>query len=191
MVASSVRIQCDRATSASPTQASALAAQLQQGEVVIRAESITEWGALVTAQLYVPRSPDRVWGCLSNCQRWSQLLPSLSESRQLDGSGHADGPLLYQAAGFKFLCFNPKVETYLKVREKAPYCLTFRQVRGTLSRFAAELQASPWTNGTLISYEVSARLPQPLPKLLLRQGIQGVLPYNLQSLRRSLLEALA
>lgn len=180
------------ATTAVPLMRSpALVARLQQGEAVIEAESLTAWGALVAAHLYLPQAPERVWGPLSDCAAWSQLLPSLSESRQLREPEHPEGSLWYQAAGFQFLCFNPKVETYLQVRERAPHCLAFRQVRGTLKRFAAELRAQPWAGGTLVSYTVSARLPQPLPALLLRQGIQGVLPYNLQALRRSLLQALS
>lgn len=155
----------------------------QSGEIAIQADTITEWGALVTAQLYVPRSLERVWARLSNYESWVQLLPSLSESYPLD---EPNGPLLYQAAGFRFLGFAPKVETYLKVCERSAYCLTFRQVRGTLARFAAELQAAPASGGTLVTYSVSARLPRPLPTLLLKQGIQVVLPFNLHHLQRTL-----
>ncbi|MEO0946584.1 MAG: SRPBCC family protein [Cyanobacteria bacterium J06641_5] len=168
-----------------------LVARLQKGEAVVAAEAVTEWGALVTAYLYFPQAPACVWEPLSDCAAWPQLLPSLSESYRLHEPEPADRALLYQAAGFRFLCFHPKVETYLQVRERSPHCLTFRQVRGTLARFAAELSVSDWVGGTLVTYKVSARLPQPLPVLLLRQGIQGVLPYNLQALRRSLLQALA
>ena len=190
----SVQVQFERETIApasEPSASSVLATRLQQGEVVVETESITERGALVVAHLYFPQVPDRVWEPLSDCAAWSQLLPSLSESRLLHEPEHPEGALFYQAAGFQFLCFNPKVEAYLQVRERARHRLTFRQVRGTLARFAAELKAMPWAGGTLVSYTVSARLPQPLPVLLLRQGIQGVLPYNLQALRRSLLQSLA
>lgn len=166
-------------------------ARLQNGEALVKAESVTEWGALVTAHLYLPHPPERVWEPLSDCAAWPQLLPSLSESYPLHEPNRPNDPLLYQAAGFRFLCFHPKVETVLQVRERSPHCLTFRQVRGTLTRFTAELRASGWSGGTLVTYSVSARLPQPLPVLLLRQGIQGVLPYNLQALRRSLLKTLA
>jgi len=196
-MASSVQLKSKQATSAASSDVcrqspdfSDFTARLQKGEAIVKAEAITEWGALVTAHLYLPQAPECVWEPLSDCAAWSQLLPSLSESYQRHEPESADETLLYQAAGFQFLCFHPKVATYLRVYERSPHCLTFRQVRGTLARFAAELSASAWAGGTLVTYKVSARLPQPLPVLLLRQGIQGVLPYNLQALRRSLLQAL-
>ncbi len=175
--------QCPSLASHPPSLDAEQAIRLTSGEILIQADTVTEWGALVRANLHVPQPLERVWNRLGDYSAWTKLLPSLSESQQLDDP---DGSLLYQAAGFQFLGFAPKVETYLRMRSRSPYCMTFRQVRGTLARFAAELQAAPLGGGTLVTYDVSARLPRPLPALLLRQGIQVVLPFNLRHLQRSL-----
>jgi Polyketide cyclase / dehydrase and lipid transport len=165
---------------------------LLQGEILLTTRAYSAWGGAVTAQLYLPLTPDQVWQQLTDYPRWTQYFPDVTHSQILHPGIHASNSAalkrqvkrLYQRASKAFLVFTAQVEVYLKVLETQQQRVQFYLESGHFSDFFADLSLEACENGTLLTYSVQATPTIPVPGILLEQAIRLDLPSNLRQMRR-------
>jgi carbon monoxide dehydrogenase subunit G len=170
---------------------------LLKGDVVLQTHQHSAWGGAVTAQIYLPLSPQQVWQKLTDYSRWTQYFPDVTHSEILHhGISHPSGTTikkqvkrLYQAASKAFLMLTAKVEVYLKVLETQHQRIQFFFESGSFNDFAADLQLQPHGEGTILSYSVQATPTIPVPGLFIEQAMQMDLPTNLRQMRRVMCES--
>lgn len=163
---------------------SASLAALTRGEVLLKTQPHTAWGAAVTARMFLPIARDRAWEQLTNYPRWAEYLPALTRSEVLFQSGAAKR--LCQAASKSFLIFTAHVEIYLNVLETAQHRILFQLESGSFKDFLADLRLYDHSGGTMLSYTVQATPSIPVPSLFIEQAIQLDLPANLRYMRQVL-----
>ncbi len=84
-------------------------ASLLNGEIDLKTQSHTAWGAAVTAQMYLPLERTAAWAQLTDYSRWVQYFPDLTSSHVIQADkSFEDNPAttirkrLYQAAKKSF-----------------------------------------------------------------------------------------
>jgi hypothetical protein len=160
------------------------------GEVLLKTQPYTAWGASVTAQMYLPRDRATIWQQLTNYPRWVEYFPALSESRVLScTNGQSQlGVIkrLHQVASKNFLLFTARADVYLDVVETAQHRLQFHLASGSFNDFFAELKLQRHCNGIILTYFVQATPIIPVPSVFIQQAIQFDLPANMRNMRQVL-----
>ncbi|OLP17736.1 cyclase [Leptolyngbya sp. 'hensonii'] len=170
--------------------------ELIRGEILLKTQSHSAWGAAVTAWMYLPVGRSQAWQGLTDYPRWVQYFPDLIRSEVLSNKD-AQVPAfrvatgskrkqLYQVARKAFLFFTAQVEIYLSVFETLHRQIQFRLESGSFSDFSAELKLQDCGNGTLLMYTVRATPLIPVPSVFIQQAIQLDLPANLRRMRQVL-----
>lgn len=162
--------------------------RLQQGEILLETRSHTDWGAGVTAWMYVPADRAYVWQELTCYPRWVEFFPDLTESTVIADHG-SRWKRVHQAAKKNFVVFQAHVSIQLKVFETVTgdrHRLRFRMEAGDFRDFSADLQLDDWGEGTLLTYSVQATPTIPIPSMLMQQAIRLDLPANLKQMRSCL-----
>jgi carbon monoxide dehydrogenase subunit G len=165
---------------------------LLKGEVLLQTHPHSAWGGAVTAQIYLPLSPQQVWHKLTDYSCWTKYFPDITHSQIIhNGIATASGTTikkqvkrLYQAASKAFFLITAKVEVYLKVLETQHQRIQFVLESGSFNDFSADLQIQPHGEGTILTYSVKATPTIPVPGIFIEQAIQMDLPTNLRQMRQ-------
>jgi carbon monoxide dehydrogenase subunit G len=165
---------------------------LLNGEVLLKTRPHSAWGGSVTAQIYLPLSPQQVWQKLTDYSLWTQYFPDVTHSEIIhNGISTASGTAikkkvkrLYQAASKAFFLLTAKVEVYLKVLETQHQRIQFYFESGSFNDFAADLQLQPHGDGTILTYSVQATPMIPVPGAFVEQAMKMDLPSNLRQMRQ-------
>jgi carbon monoxide dehydrogenase subunit G len=187
---------------ATESSASALEAPLNlpallNGDVVLETRPHTAWGGSVTAQIYLPLTPQQVWHKLTDYSRWTQYFPDVTHSEVIHQGIHSPSGAtikkqvkrLYQAASKAFFLLTAKVEVYLKVLETQHQRIQFYFESGSFNEFAADLQLQPHGEGTILTYSVQATPMIPVPGAFIEQAMKMDLPTNLRQMRNVMCRA--
>ncbi|MEO1146166.1 MAG: SRPBCC family protein [Cyanobacteria bacterium J06638_22] len=167
--------------------------QLQRGEILLETRSHTDWGAGVTARMYLPTERAEIWQALTCYSRWVAFFPDLTHSEVVEDNGHR-WKRLHQSASKNFVLFQINVSIYLKVFETALndyHLIRFRMEEGNFRDFSADLHLEDWNGGTVLTYSVQATPTVPIPSMFIQQAIRLDLPANLKQMRRCLTQASA
>jgi carbon monoxide dehydrogenase subunit G len=170
---------------------------LLNGEVLLKTRPHSIWGGSVTAQIYLPLSPQQVWQKLTDYSCWTQYFPDVTHSEVIhQGISTTSGATLkkqvkrlYQAASKAFFLLTAKVEVYLKVLETQHQRIQFYFESGSFNDFAADLQLQPHGEGTILTYSVQATPNIPVPGAFVEQAMKMDLPTNLRQMRQVMCKA--
>jgi carbon monoxide dehydrogenase subunit G len=170
---------------------------LLQGDVLLKTRPHSMWGGAVTAQIYLPLSPQQVWQKLTDYSLWTQYFPDVTHSEiihngfpsSLPGTAKKTVKRLYQAANKAFFLLTAKVEVYLKVLETQVLETQQQRIQfyfesGSFNDFAADLQLYPHGDGTILTYSVQATPNIPVPGAFVEQAMKMDLPTNLRQMRQ-------
>jgi len=178
--------------SASPVALSTLSRgdrqRLQQGEILLETRSHTDWGAGVTARMYLPIERAQVWQSLTCYPRWVSFFSDITRSEVVEDRGKS-WKRIQQSASKNFVLFQANVSIQLKVFETVlgdRHLLRFRMEQGDFRDFSADLHLEDWENGTVLTYSVQATPTIPIPSMLIQQAIRLDLPAHLKQMRRCL-----
>jgi hypothetical protein len=161
---------------------------LLDGEILLETRSHTNWGAGVTAQMYVPLPRPNLWAQLTDYSHWVHYFPDMTQSQVLNDPSNCRkrSQRLYQTASKTLLMWTVEVEAYLKVFElehsqwqRVQFCLE----QGSFSDFSADLKLQDYAAGTLLTYSVEATPLVPVPSMLIQQAIRFDLPINMRQMR--------
>ncbi len=165
---------------------------LLNGDVILKTRPHSAWGGSVTAQIYLPLSPQLVWQKLTDYSLWTQYFPDVTHSEIIhNGIATVSGTAikkqvkrLYQAASKAFFLLTAKVEVYLKVLETQHQRIQFYFESGSFNDFAADVQLYPHGDGTILTYSVQATPMIPVPGAFIEQAMKMDLPTNLRQMRQ-------
>ncbi|WP_430683895.1 SRPBCC family protein [Leptolyngbya sp. AN02str] len=163
--------------------------RLLNGEILLNTQPHTDWGAAVTATMFLPVSRESAWQQLTTYSRWVEFFPDVTRSEVISQTAERSWKRLYQAATKSFLMFSAQVEVYLSVLERHlgdRQHIQFRMERGNFHDFSADLELHDYRDGTLLTYSVKATPTIPVPSMVLQQAMRIDLPSNMQQMRRVL-----
>lgn len=183
---------CDRSPSAGFSQEPDSAA-LIRGDILLETRAHTAWGALVTAQMYLPILRKSAWQQLIDYPEWVRYFPDINKSYLLTNDLAKPGSddeveckRLYQTASKSFLFLSAQVEIYLRVVETFQQQVQFQLESGSFHDFLAELTLKDFSDGTLLTYFVQATPLIPVPSMFIQQAIHFDLPKNMRTMRQAL-----
>lgn len=160
---------------------------LLQGEILLKTHPYSAWGGAVTAQMYLPLSPQQVWQQVTNYPRWTQYFPDVTHSEVISHTLPQGAKRLYQVASKAFVFLTAQVEIQLKVLETHSQRIQFFLESGSFSEFEADLRLEHHGEGTVLTYRVQAIPTIPVPSFLIEQAIRLDLPMNMRQMRRVML----
>ena len=163
--------------------------QLDQGEILIQPQPYSFWGATVTAQIALKRSPKHLWSILSHYDQWVSIFPDVIKSQVLTVL-NPHRKQICQSAQKQFGPMTIVVEAHLRVREYPPHRIWF-QLEAPNESFqtfesALWLDPQPQDLGTYLTYRVAATPTLPIPSLFIQEAMRYDLPQNLRALRHYL-----
>lgn len=162
--------------------------QLQRGEILLETRSHTDWGAGVTARMYLSVERTKIWQALTYYPNWVAFFPDLTHSEVVEDRGQS-WKRVRQSASKNFVLFQANVSVQLKVFETVlgdRHLIRFRMEQGDFRDFSADLHLENWENGTVLTYSVQATPTIPIPSMLIQQAIRLDLPTNLKQMRQCL-----
>lgn len=163
---------------------------LLDGEILLKTQSHTDWGAAVTARMYLPIEQTIAWQRVTEYSKWINYFPAITQSEVLHTEEVGNGQVnrrLYQAASKNFLVFTAQVDIRLKVVETNSQRAKFYLESGMFKDFYADLHLQEWDGGTMLTYYVQATPTIPVPSIFIQQAIQLDLPANLKNMRQQML----
>ena len=160
-------------------------------DIAVKMVTLSDRHRLLTAQIDIPATVERVWQTLTDYEQLADFIPNLAESRRIEHP--AGGIRLEQIGSQSLLKFKFCARVVLDMVEQFPHRLLFEMVEGDFKTFkgAWELEPSPKTAdgvgvsaGTQLTYSLTVCPSRLIPVRVIEQRLGNNLCDNLKAIRQ-------
>ena len=141
----------------------------------------------ILASVVIPQPREKVWQILTDYERLSDFIPSLTSSKLIP---NADGRIRLEQIGAQcFLKVKFCARVVLEMTEKFPHEIGFAMQEGDFKRFTGAWQLdSLQEDETRLSYDLLVTPPRAMPTALIEHHIRNNLTTNLLAIHQRSLE---
>ncbi|MEL6937881.1 MAG: SRPBCC family protein [Cyanobacteria bacterium J06598_1] len=142
----------------------------------------------IQASVVIPQSIEQVWQVITDYERLSDFVPSLTSSKLINNS---EGRIRLEQIGAQcFLKIKFCARVVLDMTENFPHKVSFCMKEGDFKQFegAWYLQPSEDKQTTLLSYELLVKPPLAMPSGLIERHLCHNLTQNLMAIHQRTLE---
>lgn len=136
----------------------------------------------VTARFEVPQPPGVVLAVLSDYEQIPRFMPEVR--RSVVRERQDEGMVVEQEAVSKFMMFRKTVHLLLEVTHIADTIRFVDRSARSFKRYEGAWRATPRGNGTLVTYELSARPDFDVPEFILKRLLRRDSTEMIDNLRR-------
>lgn len=153
-----------------------------EGSLEISAEKLQGRQRRILASILIPCPVEKVWEVLTDYNNLANVVPNLTVSRLLEGTGPAT--LLEQVGTQCFLNIQFCARVVLNMVERFPHQIGFTMVEGDFKAFEGAWKLEPENDKTRLTYEVMICPPRAIPAMLIERHLRYDLAQNLQAIRQ-------
>mgnify|MGYP001797318969 FL=1 len=141
----------------------------------------------ILASVIIPQPVEKVWEVITDYERLSDFIPSLTSSKLIPNS---DGRIrLEQIVAQCFLKVQICARVVLDMTENFPHEVGFSMREGDFNQFEGAWQLEPTEGGlTRLSYDLFVKPPRAMPVKLIEHHIRNNLTNNLLAIHKRSLE---
>ncbi|MBD1995838.1 SRPBCC family protein [Leptolyngbya sp. FACHB-541] len=154
-------------------------------DVEVETERLDGRQRRISAKVQIPYPAEQVWQILTDYEKLSDFIPSLSKSRQIP---HPQGGIRLEQVGTQCLLnFKFCARVVLDMVENFPQRLDFKMIEGDFKVFSGSWQLQPITlgnqTGTELCYSVLVLPRMAMPVGLIERRLSTNLAMNLVAIR--------
>lgn len=141
----------------------------------------------ILASVIIPQPVEKVWEVITDYERLSDFIPSLTSSKLIPNS---DGRIRLEQIGAQcFLKVKFCARVVLDMTENFPHEVGFSMREGDFNQFEGAWQLEPTEGGlTRLSYDLFVKPPRAMPVKLIEHHIRNNLTNNLLAIHKRSLE---
>lgn len=141
----------------------------------------------ILASVIIPQPVEKVWEVITDYERLSDFIPSLTSSKLIPNS---DGRIRLEQIGAQcFLKVKFCARVVLDMTENFPHEVGFSMREGDFNQFEGSWQLEPTEQGvTRLSYDLFVKPPRAMPVKLIEHHIRNNLTTNLLAIHKRSLE---
>ncbi|MEL6350705.1 MAG: SRPBCC family protein [Cyanobacteria bacterium J06627_28] len=141
----------------------------------------------ILASVIIPQPVEKVWEVITDYERLSDFIPSLTSSKLIPNS---DGRIRLEQIGAQcFLRVKFCARVVLDMTENFPHEVGFSMREGDFNQFEGSWQLEPTEQGvTRLSYDLFVKPPRAMPVKLIEHHIRNNLTTNLLAIHKRSLE---
>jgi ribosome-associated toxin RatA of RatAB toxin-antitoxin module len=166
--------------------------RLEAGEVLAEARTLEEEGAVAArVRAVIAAAPAKVWEHVAACDKYSEFMPRLSESRIVEQEGERVVCHLRIDMPFPLGALWSESEGRHRALSGGRFERRWKLLRGTYKRNEGHWRLGPWgedATRTLVTYQVVVAPDKAIPQSILREGQRRSLPELIEALRRRVAE---